>query len=88
MQDHYDVKMPCHLLLGKLAAVAPAHVMGALEDLIPPLTATLTARPKAYAVKQEVRGPACLATALLCQVLSLPDARRGTEHEGHIQRAH
>ncbi|KAK9803499.1 hypothetical protein WJX73_009717 [Symbiochloris irregularis] len=54
LKDHYDVKMPCHLLLGKLAAVAPAHVMGALEDLIPPLTATLTARPKADAVKQEV----------------------------------
>lgn len=50
--------MPCHLLLGKLAAVAPAHVVGALEDLVPPLTATLTARPKPDAVKQEVRLPA------------------------------
>lgn len=59
VQDHYDVKMPCHLLLAKLAAVAPAHVLAALDGLVEPLNATLNARVKSDAVKQEV-GPAPL----------------------------
>ena len=34
--------MPCHLLLAKLAAVAPSHVLTALEGLVDPMAATLT----------------------------------------------
>lgn len=54
LQDHYDVKMPAHLLLGKLAGRAPAYVVAALDRLVPPLQKTLTAKLKADAVKQEV----------------------------------
>ncbi len=53
-QDHYDVKMPAHLLLGKLAGRAPAYVVAVLDRLVPPLQKTLTAKLKADAVKQEV----------------------------------
>jgi cullin-associated NEDD8-dissociated protein 1 len=54
LQDHYDVKMPAHLLLGKLAGRAPAYVVAVLDRLVPPLQKTLTAKLKADAVKQEV----------------------------------
>lgn len=58
VQDHYDVKMPCHLLLSKLAGLAPSHVLAALQGLVDPMAATLTARVKSDAVKQEVMPPA------------------------------
>ena len=54
MQDHYDVKMPCHLLLAKLAAAAPGPVLASLDKLIGPLEKTLTARLRGEPVKQEV----------------------------------
>ena len=57
-QDHYDVKMPCHLLLGKLAAAAPDQVTQALPRLVDPLQKTLHAKVKTDAVKQEVRSHA------------------------------
>ena len=55
VQDHYDVKMPCHLLLAKLAAAAPQRSLEALPRLTPPLQRTLLAKVKTDAVKQEVR---------------------------------
>ncbi len=62
LQDHYDVKLPCHLLLAKLAAAAPGQLLSALDRLVEPLEKTLTTRLKTDAVKQEVRPhlPACL----------------------------
>lgn len=54
MQDHYDVKMPCHLLLMKLAGKAGSQVLGSLDSLTKPLEKTLTAKLKSDAVKQEV----------------------------------
>lgn len=54
LQDHYDVKLPCHLLLAKLAAAAPGQLLSALDRLVEPLDKTLTARVKSDAVKQEV----------------------------------
>jgi len=56
-QDHYDVKMPCHMLLAKLAAAAGEAVLAHLERLVPPLEATLAAKNKSDAVKQEARAP-------------------------------
>lgn len=53
-QDHYDVKMPAHLLLVKLANSEPSTVLAALERLVAPLEKTLTAKVKSDAVKQEV----------------------------------
>ena len=55
LQDHYDVKMPCHLLLGKLAAAAPGPVLASLDRLVTPLEKTLTTRLRGEPVKQEVR---------------------------------
>lgn len=57
-QDHYDVKMPAHLLLTTLAATEPATVLGALERVVGALEKTLTAKVKSDAVKQEVGGGA------------------------------
>ena len=54
VQDHYDVKMPCHLLLAKLAAAAPGPVLASLEKLVGPLEKTLTVRLRGEPVKQEV----------------------------------
>lgn len=54
LQDHYDVKMPCHLLLGKLAAAAPGPVLNSLDRLVTPLEKTLTTRLRGEPVKQEV----------------------------------
>ena len=55
MQDHYDVKMPCHLLLSKLAVKAGGQVLAALDPLSNSLETTLTTKLKSDAVQQEVR---------------------------------
>lgn len=52
--DQYDVKIPCHLLLIKLAHIAPNQVLVALDALLEPLAATLTTKTKKDAVKQEI----------------------------------
>ncbi|KAK4792080.1 hypothetical protein SAY86_022515 [Trapa natans] len=54
LDDHYDVKMPCHLILSKLAGKCPAAVLAVLESLVDPLQKTVNFRPKEDAVKQEV----------------------------------
>ena len=48
------MKLPCHLLLAKLASAAPGQLLSALDRLVEPLEKTLTARVKTDAVKQEV----------------------------------
>ena len=57
LQDHYDVKLSCHLLLAKLAAAAPGQLLAALDSLVDPLERTLTFKNKSEAVKQEVCRP-------------------------------
>ncbi|URE47190.1 Cullin-associated NEDD8-dissociated [Musa troglodytarum] len=52
--DHYDVKMPCHLILSKLADKCPSAVLAVLDSLVDPLEKTINHKPKADAVKQEV----------------------------------
>ncbi|KAK2966552.1 hypothetical protein RJ640_014521 [Escallonia rubra] len=54
LDDHYDVKMPCHLILSKLAEKCPSAVLAVLESLVDPLQKTVSFRPKQDAVKQEV----------------------------------
>ncbi|KAK3025449.1 hypothetical protein RJ639_041335 [Escallonia herrerae] len=54
LDDHYDVKMPCHLILSKLAEKCPSSVLAVLESLVDPLQKTTSFRPKQDAVKQEV----------------------------------
>ncbi|KAL6772373.1 hypothetical protein ACKKBG_A29965 [Auxenochlorella protothecoides x Auxenochlorella symbiontica] len=54
LKDQYDVKVTSHILLTRLAALEPDQTTARLEALVEPLTATLTAKVKADAVKQEV----------------------------------
>ncbi|XP_073041585.1 cullin-associated NEDD8-dissociated protein 1 [Primulina eburnea] len=54
LDDHYDVKMPCHLILSKLAEKCPSAVLAVLDSLVDPLQKTINFRPKQDAVKQEV----------------------------------
>ncbi|XP_071725473.1 cullin-associated NEDD8-dissociated protein 1-like [Rutidosis leptorrhynchoides] len=54
LDDHYDVKMPCHLILSKLADKCPSAILAVLDSLVDPLQKTVTFRPKQDAVKQEV----------------------------------
>ena len=57
------MKMPCHLLLGKLAAAAPGPVLASLDRLVTPLEKTLTTRLRGEPVKQEVSH---LPIAMIC----------------------
>ncbi|KAL9353697.1 hypothetical protein Peur_051667 [Populus x canadensis] len=54
LDDHYDVKMPCHLILSKLADKCPSAVLAVLDSLVDPLQKTINFKPKQVAVKQEV----------------------------------
>ncbi|CAI9300289.1 unnamed protein product [Lactuca saligna] len=54
LDDHYDVKMPCHLILSKLADKCPSAVLAVLDSLVDPLQKTVNFKPKQDAVKQEV----------------------------------
>ncbi|KAJ7946519.1 cullin-associated NEDD8-dissociated protein 1 [Quillaja saponaria] len=54
LDDHYDVKMPCHLILSKLADKCPSSVLAVLDSLVDPLQKTINFKPKQDAVKQEV----------------------------------
>uniref|UniRef100_A0A803NAM7 TATA-binding protein interacting (TIP20) domain-containing protein n=1 Tax=Chenopodium quinoa TaxID=63459 RepID=A0A803NAM7_CHEQI len=54
LDDHYDVKMPCHLILSKLADKCPSAVLAVLDSLVDPLQKTINFKPKQDAVKQEI----------------------------------
>ena len=54
LEDHYDVKMPCPLILSKLAEKCPSAVLAVLDSLVDPLRKTINFKPKQDAVKQEV----------------------------------
>ncbi|KAL8162625.1 hypothetical protein V2J09_014114, partial [Rumex salicifolius] len=54
LDDHYDVKMPCHLILSKLAEKCPSAVLAVVDSLVDPLQKTISFKPKQDAVKQEV----------------------------------
>eukprot|EP00246_Nothoceros_aenigmaticus_P008850 TRINITY_DN2398_c0_g2_i1.p1 TRINITY_DN2398_c0_g2~~TRINITY_DN2398_c0_g2_i1.p1 ORF type:complete len:1034 (-),score=241.13 TRINITY_DN2398_c0_g2_i1:61-2811(-) len=54
LADHYDVKMPCHLILSKLAEKCNSAVLAVLDHVVEPLEKTVTNKTKADAVKQEV----------------------------------
>eukprot|EP00898_Chlorokybus_atmophyticus_P001722 jgi/Chlat1/2550/Chrsp175S02405 len=82
LSDHYDVKMPCHLVLSKLAVIAGPAVLAVLDDIVEPLDKTLNTKTKADAVKQEVdRNEDMLRSALravdaLCQIRGVENCVR------------
>ena len=55
MQDHCDVKVPCHLLLAKLAVAAPQRTLEALPRLTGPLQRSLLAQIKSDASSRHSR---------------------------------
>lgn len=71
LNDHYDVKVPCHLMLSKLAAANAGAVLSRLERLLEPLEKTLTTKLKGDAVKQEVDRQEDLVRSCLRAVESL-----------------
>lgn len=54
LSDDYDVKMPCHLILSKLADRCGTAVLPVLDPLVAALEKSVMAKSKADAVKQEV----------------------------------
>eukprot|EP00897_Mesotaenium_endlicherianum_P010551 jgi/Mesen1/9524/ME000637S08970 len=54
LSDVYDVKMPCHLILSKLAEKCGPALLAVLDELVEPLEKSVTTRTKQDAVKQEV----------------------------------
>ncbi|GJS68358.1 cullin-associated NEDD8-dissociated protein 1-like protein, partial [Tanacetum coccineum] len=52
LDDHYDVKMPCHLILSKLADKCPSSILA--DSLVDHLQKTLNFRSKQDVIKQEV----------------------------------
>jgi hypothetical protein len=57
------VKMPCHLMLTKLAVTAPGQLSAVLDRLVEPLTATLTAKIKSDAGKDRAASAVCAVRA-------------------------
>ncbi|KAF5203685.1 Cullin-associated nedd8-dissociated protein [Thalictrum thalictroides] len=54
LDDHYDVKMPCHLILSKLAVKCSAAVLTVLDSVVNPLQKTVNHKSKQDAVKKKV----------------------------------
>ena len=82
------MKMPCHMLLAKLATVASEHVLAHLERLVPPLEATLSAKVKTDAVKQEVCPGAWKLLQMPWQTLALCGVmRRGRAFDAVVAAA-
>jgi len=52
--DVYDIQMLNHLILARLAKKAPAALLAGLDNLVEPLRAAVTSKPKEAAVKQQV----------------------------------
>jgi cullin-associated NEDD8-dissociated protein 1 len=71
LNDHYDVKMPCHLILSKLADKCASAVLAVLDSLVEPLEKTITHKPKQDAVKQEVDRNEDMIRSALRAIVSL-----------------
>ncbi|XP_020258414.1 uncharacterized protein LOC109834809 [Asparagus officinalis] len=75
-KDHYDVKMPCHLILSKLAVKCPSAVLAVLDSLVDPLERTINHKPKLDAVKQEVDRNEDMIRSALRAIASLSRIRK------------
>eukprot|EP01103_Thecamoeba_quadrilineata_P012984 TRINITY_DN3476_c0_g1_i1.p1 TRINITY_DN3476_c0_g1~~TRINITY_DN3476_c0_g1_i1.p1 ORF type:complete len:1239 (+),score=374.55 TRINITY_DN3476_c0_g1_i1:53-3718(+) len=71
LKDTYDIKMLCHLMLSKLAIIAPAAVLEELETLVEPLRVTVTNKCKDNAVKQDLDRNEELVRSALRAVVSI-----------------
>ena len=87
LRDHVDVKLPCQLLLAKLAAAAPPHAAAGLDRFLGPLDATITAKVKSDAVKQEVDRNDELVRSALRAVAALGRVPGAADHASYKQYA-
>lgn len=81
LQDHYDVKMPCHSMLIKLASISPHTLLMSLERFVDPLEKTLTVGCVATILPQLLQQtcqlyepPSCVFLPLSFQVKLKSDA--------------
>merc|ERR1711916_99289 len=78
LRDHSDIRMLCHLMLGRLAASSPAAMMRCLDIVSEALQTTITQVVKSTAVKQEIEKNDELVRSALRAVVTLarlPDAK-------------
>jgi len=76
LQDTYDIKLLCQLMLGRLANAAGPALLTCLDVLVEPLKKTITAKPKESAVQQDVeKNDELVRSALraVAQIALLPD---------------
>jgi hypothetical protein len=66
--DHYDIKLPCHLMLTKLAGLAAPTVLSHVDTLVEPLEKTLLTKLKTDAVKQVYKSLRCATPTFLAPV--------------------
>ncbi|RUS33043.1 hypothetical protein BC938DRAFT_473352 [Jimgerdemannia flammicorona] len=67
LSDQHDIKVLAHLMMMRLANVAPTAVTQKLDDAVEPLKATLNYKVKQTAVKQEVeKNQELVRSALRC----------------------
>ncbi|KAJ1400409.1 TATA-binding protein interacting [Sesbania bispinosa] len=88
LDDHYDVKMPCHLILSKLADKCPSAVLAVLDSLVDPLQKTINFKPKQDAVKQEVDRNEDMIRSALRAVASLNRIRQGYTIHASLDESH
>jgi len=69
--DVYDIQMLNHLILARLAKKAPAALLAGLDNLVEPLRAAVTSKPKEAAVKQQVERNEELIRSTLRAIVSI-----------------
>ncbi|CAI5988630.1 unnamed protein product [Closterium sp. NIES-64] len=86
LSDKYDVKMPCHLVLAKLAEKCAPSVLAVVDALVEPLEKTVTTRVKADAVKQEVDRNEDMIRSALRAVHALSRIRKQVSCVGRVKQ--
>ena len=82
--DDYDVKLKCHDLVSLLCARSPGVMLSVLDRVVDPFTATLSARVKSDAVRQEVDRNEDMIRSCLRSVESL-DRLEGSQDVGSFR---
>jgi len=88
LRDHYDIKMLNHLILIRLASLAGAALLEGLDQLVEPLRATVSSKPKESAVKQEIeRNDELVRSALraISAISRIPNADRNLKWEEFLR---
>ncbi|KAH8556542.1 armadillo-type protein [Umbelopsis sp. PMI_123] len=91
LEDQHEIKVLAHLMIIRLAHVAPTAVDQKIDDMISPLKATIDFKVKGNAVKQEVEKnqelvrSALRAVAALSKLADTAPSARFTQFENEIK---